>query len=504
MIDRSDRHKVPRQYMSGAQKKKLSTEKEKDNEEIIKKCRKMEQFLKTPSDSVPSKSTSVQYATESEITVESKIDAGTAGSNAEMPEKLKQHSCHCQEQVEQHQSQTDEQPDEEPKQPDEANAYDDNSINCRCDITDIGLWPAKLPSEIQEYWIKKGSTKLQNATGTFKKSIMNNRSCTTQMFQRVLLNGESIARSWLCYSPVADRVFCFQRKLLNVGQGAMASDGFNDWPHATRCLNVHEKSTLHCNAVIEVTRLMMGHGRIDQQLIEQVYYLTKYWKDVLRRVVSVIKFLGERGLAIRGDNEIIGSPKNGNFLGLIELLGEYDTVLAKHIQKHANKGSGHTSYLSSTTAEEFIVLMGKKIRSTIVSQVTSAKYYSVSVDSTPDNSHTDQLTCVIRYVEAGGPVERFLTFLDSRGHTGQKVALALLEFLTEIDIDIENCRGQTYDNAANMSDKYNGMQTIVKERNPLATYTPCSAHSLNLVGQAAVDCCSTIVAFFNFVQQLYN
>jgi hypothetical protein len=35
----------------------------------------------------------------------------------------------------------------------------------------------------------------------------------------------------------------------------------------------------------------------------------QYWGQVLERIVKVILFLGERGLAIRGHNETIGSPR---------------------------------------------------------------------------------------------------------------------------------------------------------------------------------------------------
>lgn len=42
-----------------------------------------------------------------------------------------------------------------------------------------------------------------------------------------------------------------------------------------------------------------------------------YWNKILLRVVSTIKFICERGLALRGQNEIIGSSKNGNFLGIV-------------------------------------------------------------------------------------------------------------------------------------------------------------------------------------------
>ena len=73
--------------------------------------------------------------------------------------------------------------------------------------------------------------------------------------------------------------------------------------------------------------------------------------------MSVIKFLCVRGLAFRGHDEIVGSSHNGNYLGLIELISEYDPFLAQHLSVHANKGRGHVSYLSSTICEEISKLM---------------------------------------------------------------------------------------------------------------------------------------------------
>ena len=50
------------------------------------------------------------------------------------------------------------------------------------------------------------------------------------------------------------------------------------------------------------------------------------------------------------------------------------------------------------------------------------------------------------------------------GHTGQVKAQMILDFLEKFGIDISNCRGQSYDNASNMSGKYIGVQTIIKHR----------------------------------------
>ncbi len=71
-------------------------------------------------------------------------------------------------------------------------------------------------------------------------------------------------------------------------------------------------------------------------------------------------------------------------------------------------------------------------------------------------------------------------------------------------IDIADCRGQSYDNASNMSGKYNGMQAIIRQHCNLAVYVPCVAHSLNLVGQSSASSCQQAAGFFSFLQRLYS
>lgn len=132
------------------------------------------------------------------------------------------------------------------------------------------------------------------------------------------------------------------------------------------------------------------------------------------------------------------------------------------------------------------------------------KYYSVSLDSTPDISHVGQLTLNVRYVLPSGPVERFVKFLDMEGHSAEELAQSLLDFLKENDIDIKDSRGQSYDDASNMSGKYSGLQARVKELNEFADYIPYFAHLLNLVGKYAAECCQEALIFFEFVESLYT
>ena len=134
------------------------------------------------------------------------------------------------------------------------------------------------------------------------------------------------------------------------------TSGFNDWKHAHELLLHHEHSKQHYDAMVAVCA-RKSTNQIDFNLISQHESELHYWKQVLQRIVHTVQFLCIRGLAFRGDNELIGSSRNGNYLGILELLSNYDSFIAEHISKHANKGRGHTSYLSSTICEQVIELM---------------------------------------------------------------------------------------------------------------------------------------------------
>lgn len=64
---------------------------------------------------------------------------------------------------------------------------------------------------------------------------------------------------------------------------------------------------------------------------------------MLKRILSVVRFLTLRGLAFRDSNEQFFNSRNGNFLGTLELLAEYDDFLLYSMEKRV-----HISYLSNT------------------------------------------------------------------------------------------------------------------------------------------------------------
>lgn len=80
--------------------------------------------------------------------------------------------------------------------------------------------------------------------------------------------------------------------------------------------------------------------------------------------------------------------------------------------------------------------MAKEVLKEISIRMQKTKYYSVSVDSTPDEGHIDQLTVVVRYLEGIRPVERFLTLIPNSVAQIQSWSCSLglvLEFLQDQD-----------------------------------------------------------------------
>ena len=249
-----------------------------------------------------------------------------------------------------------------------------------------------------------------------------------------------------------------------------------------------------------------SHSTVDNLLCQRIQEEQLVWKQILRRLLDVTLFLAERGLAFRGSSCLVGDPSNGNFLGLLELLGRYDPLLAEHLAKvkdsQKEKRRMQVHYLSSQSQNEFIECCASKVTDVILNERAESKYYSIIVDATPDSSHVEQTVFILRYVHLDSDTnaynvqERFLKFVDCNNKTGEDIATMILETLNENNIPIGDCRGQGYDNVSNMSGKYNGAQAHVLRQCPIATCSPCACHSLNLRGVHAAETCSTVDTFF--------
>jgi len=340
---------------------------------------------------------------------------------------------------------------------------------------------------------------------------MLSRRFSSLFYDRILSNGESCDRDWLVYSKELDRVFCFSCKLFTKGhrKGQLANEGYNDWIHLGQRLKEHETSADHVlsmTAWYELRNRLQTDQTIDKAAQRQLEKEKDHWRKVLFRIVGIVKFLAKHNLAFRGSNSKLYDDSNGNFLGLVEMLAEFDPVIQEHVRRITNDET-HVHYLGPRIQNELIHLLASAIKSEIIKKIKSAKYFSVILDCTPDASHQEQMSLIIRYVDStsGHVEESFLGFLDVNDTTGQALFDVLENELKILDLDIDNVRGQGYDNGSNMKGKHQGVQRKLLDVNPRAFYSACGCHSLNLtLCDMATKTCGRAKDFFGIIQRIYT
>jgi len=143
-----------------------------------------------------------------------------------------------------------------------------------------------------------------------------------------------------------------------VSQTSLRTTGYSNWINLLRTLDEHEESPDHKKSMLIWLTRKENKTVIDKQFEKQIKNESEYYYNVLTRVVAIIKFLSERGLSLRGHDEKWGSPHNGNFMGLVELIAEFDPFLREHIVKCQSQQNKIPSYLSKTVYEEIIEIMG--------------------------------------------------------------------------------------------------------------------------------------------------
>ena len=159
----------------------------------------------------------------------------------------------------------------------------------------------------------------------------------------------------------------------------------------------------------------------------------------------------------------------GIFLALMKLLAKHDPAINAHLESPKLRNA---SYVSPHIQNELINIIGKNI---------IQKHFSIMVDEITSFNKEVMPLCV-RFVDSNRNIrEEFLQYSILTGVTGKATATCVLDSLNQLGLDVKNVRGQGYDGSSNMSSERIGLQAMIKQHSPLAVYTHCARHCLNLV-----------------------
>lgn len=211
-------------------------------------------------------------------------------------------------------------------------------------------------------------------------------------------------------------------------------------------------------------------------------------RHILNRVVECLKFCGTHELALRAHNEKQESANRGNFLDLLSLLGNLDSVLDDHLNSPSTSVCKYTSHIIQN---ELLDCMYQVYIQESVKDINTATFVSVQADETTDIACKSQFVIILRYIKENKPVERFLSFENVHDRTARGLSEVLKKSLEPFNVK-EKLIAQAYDGALVMSGNTGGVQTLMQNFFPYAKYVLCYAHQLNLVIQNA---CSKNIKF---------
>ncbi|CAL9027217.1 unnamed protein product, partial [Prunus brigantina] len=103
-----------------------------------------------------------------------------------------------------------------------------------------------------------------------------------------------------------------------------------DWLVYSKDLNKHETSIEHINHMstwIDFRIRLQKNKTIDGVVQNRIKKEKEHWGNLLKRLISIVKYLGKYSLAFRASIEKIHDINNGNFMGQVEIIAEWDPVM---------------------------------------------------------------------------------------------------------------------------------------------------------------------------------
>jgi len=209
----------------------------------------------------------------------------------------------------------------------------------------------------------------------------------------------------------------------------------------------------------------------------------------VKPLIDTCVTLARCGISLRGhrdDSQYLPEPghySDQNIGNFHELLNYRVRGGDKDLENQLKFAPKNATYKSKTSQNEFLSAASDCIVNGITQEIRDAKFFSILADEARDCSNKEQLSLIIRYVDAKENKirEKFLGFIEcNEGVTGAALAKKITDTLEKLGLDVNLARGQSYDGAGNVSGYKNGLSAHILRINDKALYTHCASHRLNL------------------------
>ncbi|XP_025202917.1 zinc finger MYM-type protein 1-like [Melanaphis sacchari] len=369
-----------------------------------------------------------------------------------------------------------------------------------------------LSPTIVDFLIKKGPmqpTVDDLPTRVFPKDKFG-RSFQTSWYWKSLPGNVNVRRDWLSYSVSSDKMFCHHCLLFgrNINK-AWSVDGVASWPRALQSMQIHECSEAHIEASLKLKLKKISLPILP--LLEEKHRRDKAInKEIVLDLIDITFFLAKNCIAFRGHKESLKEElgNRGNFLDLVHLMSKRSPCLASYITKlQLSTKKQNVSLISNIRQNQLIGSLASAIRTSIQEELKTARFFSISIDSTFDLSRKEQISFVVRYVNStvGTVSERLIALRESSVTTGFQLFNIFEKLCVDLSIDWEQYLvGQSYDGAQNMRGEFQGLKTYVQQKCPSATFIWCHAHRLNLIVAKSVGCNINAIDLFGNLESVYN
>ena len=145
------------------------------------------------------------------------------------------------------------------------------------------------------------------------------------------------------------------------------------------------------------------------------------------------------------------------------------------LSKKSNK------YTSRDIQDNILKEMAHKILHDIGENIRDGGLFSIMADECTDCANKEQFTINFQWVDSKFiDHNEFIGLYTVNSIDAKSLVASIKDVLLQMDLPIQNCRGQCYDGASNMSGAKGGVATQLIAIESRALYTHCCCHALNL------------------------